>query len=299
MNKHTSKKGFSIVELLTVMSVIAILMGLLVPALQKVREFALNTKQKAQFHSLSVALNMFQSEEEDYPDSYNVTNAGISGAQMLAEAMVGRDQQGYDPKSSWDPAVDAADADIYNSGVNSSSLARRKGPYVSFDKGGAFRLDELYGTGNYGSLYSGTQANPAPVLTDSFTNKKINIYDSTGATVLDVVKVGSPILYFKANRSATIFPGPIRGISDYSATACRNYFYNIHDNVQFFGLGTVSDPGDTGKHFPDGDQAFYQEIRNPMITTNDRPYNMDTFILLSAGMDGYYGTADDIWNFGD
>jgi hypothetical protein len=30
-----------------------------------------------------------------------------------------------------------------------------------------------------------------------------------------------------------------------------------------------------------------------------QPYNPDTYILISAGRDGLYGTEDDIKNFGD
>ena len=56
MKKHSEKQGFTIVELLTVMSVIAILIGLLVPALNLVRKMAKDTKQKAQFHSINVAV---------------------------------------------------------------------------------------------------------------------------------------------------------------------------------------------------------------------------------------------------
>ena len=38
-------------------------------------------------------------------------------------------------------------------------------------------------------------------------------------------------------------------------------------------------------------------IRDPKISSPKRPYNPDTYILISAGPDGYYGTADDIHNF--
>ena len=45
------KPAFTIVELLTVMSIIVILIGLLVPALNKVKRYARDVKQKTQLHS--------------------------------------------------------------------------------------------------------------------------------------------------------------------------------------------------------------------------------------------------------
>ena len=33
------------------------------------------------------------------------------------------------------------------------------------------------------------------------------------------------------------------------------------------------------------------------IVTTSRPFNADKFILISAGYDGEYGTADDVCNF--
>jgi hypothetical protein len=43
--------------------------------------------------------------------------------------------------------------------------------------------------------------------------------------------------------------------------------------------------------------GFYQQIRNEKITSIYRPNNADSYILLSAGHDGEYGTGDDIFNF--
>lgn len=44
-------------------------------------------------------------------------------------------------------------------------------------------------------------------------------------------------------------------------------------------------------------RLFYEMTRNDEITTISRPYRSGSFILVSAGKDGQYGTADDIFNF--
>ena len=163
--------GFTIVELLTVMSIIAILIGLLAPALNLVRDIATETKQKAQFHAIAVALDIYKGEMEEYPES---TEAGSSppytvGAQHLAAALIGRDFLGYDPKSSYDADDDAGTGDIYNGTIN-ASLERRKGPYLNSENMDAFQLWQLY-TADTGDVYDGNST-PAPVLTDAYRVKK-------------------------------------------------------------------------------------------------------------------------------
>ncbi len=68
-NNQHSRHGFTIIELLTVMSIIIILIGLLVPSLNRVKRYSMDVKQRAQFHSIAVALDLFNAEFDGYPDS--------------------------------------------------------------------------------------------------------------------------------------------------------------------------------------------------------------------------------------
>ncbi len=92
-----NKTGFTIVELLTVMSIIVILIGLLVPALTMAKRYATDVKQRAQFHGIAVAMQLFNAEFEGYPESDRLDADGLRycGAMKLCEAMVGQDLLGY------------------------------------------------------------------------------------------------------------------------------------------------------------------------------------------------------------
>ena len=95
-NKSSRRKAFTIVELLTVMSIIIILIGLLVPALNQVKRYAKEVKQHAQFHSIDVAMELYETEHDGYPPSGQLgsDNVAYCGAMKLAEAMVGQDLSG-------------------------------------------------------------------------------------------------------------------------------------------------------------------------------------------------------------
>lgn len=327
METKREKFGFTLVELLTVMSVIAILIGVLVPALNLVRKMAKDTSQKAQFHSISVSLDIYNGEMGEYPESaVKGTSAGYTtGAQRLAEALVGRDMLGFDPMTSWDAYLDNgvttgtipyASAALGDPGPEETkSLNRRKGPYLNPEKIEAHNVGDLYkGTIGAGQVYDGLASNnnkPAPVLTDIYRIRDVTVGSKT-------VKAGSPVLYYRANTSltgSTIFPNTqISGITLTTLTASRTetqgYIYDSLDNEDLLALGDVATQ--TKQHRFDGltpytDTAttengrwiFYDTITNSKITSLPRPYNASSYLLISAGYDGIYGTTDDITNFED
>ncbi len=53
--------------MLIVLGIIALLVGLLLPAMTTVRNSAKETKQKAQFSSINLALVTFKNDYGDYP----------------------------------------------------------------------------------------------------------------------------------------------------------------------------------------------------------------------------------------
>ena len=303
--KLVSKKtsAFTIVELLTVMGVIAILISLLVPALNLVRDFAKEIEQKAQLHSIEVAIDMFvatsgygtypPSNDNSMPPQDPGDATAYGGAQKLADALVGQDMLGYHPRSGfrsdligYDPFGNPQQVYDVGTGIR-ANLEEREGLFIEGENANAYMLGDIYTDvqvfipSNY-------------VLCDVYAKKRTLAFNQTNK------KTGMPILYYRArtenfeqrfDNPAT--PGaPPGGIED------DIYYYPDNENLLSLGApedGTLTHPIADG--VGNDLQDFENMILNNEITTIQRPYRAGSYILISAGKDGRYGTADDITNF--
>jgi type II secretory pathway pseudopilin PulG len=273
------KTGLTIIELLIVLGIIALLVGLLVPSLSAVKKMAKETKQKAQFVTIKLALEAFKNDYGDYPQSGRPVVDYTSGSQALAEALLGWDLLGFHPNSAWradgldkqwgpgsyDPAQTR---DINGDGVP-DTFDERKGPYLELANVGAFRLVDLFGTNAAGPLDPNTF-----VICDVFGAKKISMANGK------IVRAGAPILYYRANTSGKT----------------TRTIYDGFDNIRLVFAKLIADGGE---HPFTRSNFFYDYIKNPKRTDRDWPYRPDSYILISAGADGLYGTHDDITNFGN
>jgi len=280
IKQSNRKAAFTIIELLTVMSIIVILIGVLVPALSNVRKYAKEVKQLAQFHSIEAAIELFNNKFDGYPPSGALDGAGqpYCGAMKLCEAMMGRDLLGFHPDSAFraDGMDTAGVRDIYL--PTNDNRKARIGRLLQFENANAYRLVDIYGAGQTAPFQENTS-----VLCDVYTRET-----RTGE------KAGMPILYYKAETSnnlhdPNIAPTPQDNMGN---------IYNYWDNQVLIGLGKPwEEAGKASTHSLSNPARFYRNTRNNRITTVRQPYRADSYILLSAGYDGEYGTADDICNY--
>jgi prepilin-type N-terminal cleavage/methylation domain-containing protein len=302
-----AKTGFTLVEILTVVVIIAILMGLLMPALSQIKKVAKEARQKAQIYSIEVGIELYKEDFGEYPPSHGLGSTcaivdlkySYCGAQTLTEAMLGYDLLGVHPDTIYrTDGLDESGGTIYPAVPTATNLDERKGPYLDRTNISVFKPRDIFNKDTCDAYLEPDRY----VICDVFTAVTRNITLPGG--VIRNYKVGTPILYFRANESALNTElVPLQ-------TKNEDNIYNWWENYWLVVRGRVAD-GDGEKHPicpgepPSADAEngvpFYNFIRDPMIPasagTSGRPVRPDTYILISAGYDGLYGTPDDICNF--
>jgi hypothetical protein len=235
---------------------------------------------KAQLNAMNMAIELFANEFDAYPssDANDPTGRPYGGAMKLTEALMGQDLLGFHAKSIFRrDGLDAegtllypADIDNLSVALRDSSLKARKGPFLPAESAHVCRLVDIYGKDNTGS----------------FAENTFVLCDPYGRVRPSDEKTGMPILYYRANSSGTAH--------DVVNPDNPQNIFNYKDNQALVELGVPGKPGET--HPLADPKRFYLNTQNRK-TSKSMPAWGNSFILISAGQDGLYGTADDICNF--
>ena len=241
-----------------------------------------DVRQQAQLHSMKTALELFAHESEGYPSSDANDAAGVPycGAMRLSEAIMGQDLLGLHSQAVFraDGLDVAGSVTLYPDNIDAldrvdreANLKARRGPYLPPENANAYRLVDVYGKGKTG-----------PLPEDAFV-----LCDTFGKRTASGERTGMPILYYRAD---------VKGIAhDVNDPDNPKNIYDYRDNHALVGLGVPGEP--KGVHPLSDPKRFYMNTQSDKIRTGSKPYREDSFVLISAGLDGLYGTADDICNF--
>lgn len=248
-----------------------------------------SSEQNRLLREIEIGLELFRNDFAEYPYSWQRESALTipdpnlyMGSNILTEALLGLDLLGFHHQSYFrsDGLNPNTGQPLYITGPDMpmdkarASINMRAGTFLDLDEVHVFRLEDIYedvGEFNGSSL----------VLCD--------VYERTRHSGK---KTGMPILFFKAR--------PWNISQDYQdAEGIEDDIYYYPDNKALLELGTA---GNAIPRHPLGDgvndfQDFENMVLDTRVTVWKMPHRRDSYILVSAGPDGLYGTGDDVCNY--
>jgi len=313
--------GFTLIELLTVVSIIGLLISILLPSLNTALKHARNVRIATLLKAVEGGLEMFRNDFNYYPDSSprkdpitdwpmmpngidpdDCPSDNLSGAHLLARALSGHDGEGIDLAGyslkegplDLDPPLTYRNLNLFpDDGGDPGVYSPRKGTYLNK---GIFVLD----------------------MDERF--RDLNNGPSTNRRILIDSSYEFPILYYRANPRAAVkrnridYQQAVYNQLDNAAitgtdinSATKNIYWDFARTGFHHGLGELVNWAGN-PHDPPGDPAnwkgktFINYVHDHAAeqaggSSAIRPVNPDSFILISPGYDGIFGTDDDINNF--
>ncbi len=329
--KKQNPQAFTLVELLTVVAIIALLISILVPTVQRAQRQAKEVAIKAQLHGITQGLEMFKSDFGYYPKSlpqtsdgvnidddrgnYNTENPEVMGAHRLAFALMGRDKLGCPAKTGATGSNNPPGLPDDNSDTGPDSIT---GWYYSSD--GTFDAsatwedpsDSNWGDPSHKTARKGPYINPEgfSVVEDKTVDNNGYVwllcdkYNKKKDPILNTNQYGqySTILYYKANDRGKYLTdqedadGHPIGVTDPNNNKKNQIYYREDNEALTDATGRFKDYNGNGS-FDDADFFNFVDDPNAKISTYHMPHNKESFLLITPGWDHVYGTDDDIVNW--
>jgi len=270
------RRGFTLIEIFVAVVIIILLLGMLIPILNRVHGSANKTVTMALMGNLQAGLQQYYSDFNMYPPSTpTIFTSGANlnrGSNMLAQGLMGYlrwhdDGAGPDNPAGMEPALGFRTR--RNVGMGGGQVY---GPYVSPDTNSLkMGYDDTDGI-NFIDQY----------FVDSWsqevhnTSKKMHIWTHE-------------ILYYRSTRAGPGAPAtPVTQI--FGTGSNNNYFFNTADNAA--ATDAALNPIPSPVTAP---AAFFALISSGKTNAVSGPVTGSSgYLLISAGLDDIYFTADDL-----
>ena len=298
MYRYNLRKAFSLIELLTVIAIIALLVGILFPALSAARNQAKVASMKVTLNAISTGLDLFRNEHGSYPSSTPEPALGEdgfdqpgtvvdTGAHLLVRSLVGLDLLGYNEKG------------YYYVDEGTGETSARSDLYVNLENIKIMNFRKMTNEEKDSTWFKMNVDTSDPSNAELVNNMNPLFVDSVNH------QAPRPILYYKAHTSMNL----INDIYHYSDNDLITNTYGMIDEAP--GNYIHNDYSRFPYYIWNSDTGFVTGSPSPQANLNSgsaRPYNQDSFILVSAGIDGNFGPfikndvtifeqTDDICNF--
>ena len=330
-NATSEHAGFTLVELLVVIAIIALLVSILLPAMNMIKTKARATQALAQQKGLDAGIEAFRGESglggrlppsatDDpmdrhrmaRPDSVSpVSDMKVAGSHLLLQALLGGDLLGT-------PGFIDANRD----GFWANDPHRGPGGLYELDSETLDPIRARYGGAGY---VDDTMKSHVRSLADLHEDGTIAQWEEanvllthTGKLLLFVDPWDHPILYYRANPAARIMmgdggamPGIYRQEDNSIITGSDAHGPYAHTGIDFgpgakggylHGIGRAMYPKIDAtsiniEEHADYDHTLARFIHDTSQKARHTPVRRDSYLLISAGPDARYGTADDITNW--